>query len=232
MKKISRLPSHVAIIMDGNGRWAAQRGLPRLEGHKVGVDNISRVVEYFGQYRIKYVTLYGFSTENWSRPQDEVKGLLRLLEERIEQMTLELHRRGVRLRHLGRFDRIPHNLQQAIKRAVELTQDNTGLFLGIAFDYGGRGEILDAVRRLVAEDIRPQDIDESLFNSYLYTAGLPDIDLVVRTGGELRISNFLLWQAAYSEYYFTKVLWPDFGERDIRKALLAYSRRQRRFGGL
>ena len=232
MKKINHLPSHVAIIMDGNGRWAEQRGLPRLDGHKVGVDNISRVIEYLGQYRIKYITLYGFSTENWSRPEDEVAGLLSLLAERIEQETLELHQKGVRLRHLGRFDRIPHNLQQAINRAIELTKNNTGMTLSVAFNYGGRGEILDAVRRLVADGIIPEDIDEILFNSYLYTTGLPDVDLMIRTGGELRISNFLLWQAAYSEYYFTKVLWPDFNERDIDKALLSYSQRQRRFGGL
>jgi undecaprenyl diphosphate synthase len=232
MKKISRLPSHVAIIMDGNGRWAEQHGLPRLDGHKAGVDNIPKVVEYLSQYGIKYITIYSFSTENWSRPEEEVKGLLRLLEERVEQETLELHRRGVRLRHLGRLDRIPQNVQQSINRATELTKGNAGIFLGVAFNYGGRGEILDAVRCLIADGITPQDIDERLFNNYLYTAGLPDVDLVIRTGGELRISNFLLWQAAYSELYFTKVLWPDFGERDIDKALLSYSRRQRRFGGL
>ncbi len=146
MKKISRLPSHVAIIMDGNGRWAEQHGLPRLAGHKAGVDNISRVVEYLRQYRIKYITLYGFSTENWSRPDDEVEGLLRLLEERIEQETLELHRNRVRIRHLGRFDRLPHSLQRAINKAVELTENNTGVTLSVAFNYGGRGKILDAVR--------------------------------------------------------------------------------------
>ncbi len=233
MKQISCLPNHIAIIMDGNGRWAERRGLPRPDGHKAGVDNLHRVVEYLdNQYQIKYVTLYGFSTENWNRPEDEVAGLLHMLEERIEREAVELHKNGVRIRHLGRFDRVSHNLQQAIRKAVELTKNNTGMTLGIAFNYGGQGEILDAVRRIVAEGIASQDIDERLFNSYLYTAGLPDVDLVIRTGGELRISNFLLWQAAYSEYYFTKVLWPDFHKRDIDRALLSFSRRQRRFGGL
>ena len=231
MKKVSRLPGHIAIIMDGNGRWAEQRGLPRLDGYRVGVDNIHRVVACLNQYQIKHVTLYGFSTENWSRPEDEVEGLLQLLEERVEKEALELHRNGVRIRHLGRFDRISHGLQQAINKAVELTEDNTGMILGIAFNYGGRREILDAVRRLIAEAITTENINERLFSSYLYTAGLPDVDLLIRTGGELRISNFMLWQAAYSEYYFTEVLWPDFNEQDIDKALLAYSQRQRRFGG-
>ncbi len=232
MRKISHLPTHIAIIMDGNGRWAEQRGLPRLNGHKAGVDNIHRLVERLSQYQIRYVTLYGFSTENWSRPEDEVEGLLHLLEERIDKETVELHRNGVRIRHLGRFDRLPDHLQHAINRAVDLTKNNSRMLLGVAFDYGARGEILDAVRRLVAEGITPDNIDERSFNSYLYTTGLPDVDLVIRTGGELRISNFLLWQAAYSEYYFTKVLWPDFSERDIDRALLSYSRRQRRFGGV
>lgn len=232
MKEISRLPNHAAIIMDGNGRWAERRGLPRLDGHKAGVDNIRRVLEYFNQYHIKFVTLYGFSTENWNRPEDEVEGLLHLLAERIDSEALELHRHGVRICHLGRLDRIPDNVQQAINRAIELTRNNTGMTLGVALDYGGRGEILDAVRRIIAEGVTPSNIDERLFVSYLYTAGLPDIDLVIRTGGELRISNFLIWQTAYSEYYFTKVLWPDFGKRDIERALLSYSQRQRRFGGL
>ena len=231
MEKINRLPSHVAMIMDGNGRWAEQRGLPRLDGHKAGVDNIHTVVECFNRYQIKCVTIYGFSTENWSRPDDEVAGLLRLLGERVDKEARELHRHGIRICHLGRLDRTPRNLQQAIKRAVALTRGNTGLTLSIAFDYGGRAEILDVVRRIIAEGVSAEAIDEGLFNSYLYTAGLPEVDLVIRTGGELRISNFLLWQAAYSEYYFTEVLWPDFGEQDIDQALLSYSRRQRRFGG-
>jgi undecaprenyl diphosphate synthase len=232
MKRIAPLPDHIAIIMDGNGRWAEQRGLPRREGHRAGVKNVSSVVKCLGEYQIKYVTLYGFSTENWNRPEDEIASLLNLLEERIDEETAELHKRGVRLRHLGRLDGLSPSLQQAITRAVVLTQNNTRMTVGLAFNYGGRLEILDAVRCIIAKGIPPQNVDEKLFNSYLYTAGLPDVDLVIRTGGELRVSNFLIWQAAYSEYYFTKVLWPDFGKKEIEEALLAYSQRQRRFGGL
>lgn len=232
MKKITHLPKHVAIIMDGNGRWAEQRGLPRLNGHRAGVKNMRSLIEYLNEYQVKYVTLYGFSTENWNRPEDEVKGLFHILEEAIDKETRELHKIGVRLHHLGRLEELPPELQLAISRAIELTKNNTGMTLSFAFNYGGRIEILDAVRHLIAEGIPPQSIDEKLFNSYLYTTGLPDVDLVIRTGGELRISNFLIWQAAYSEYYFTKVLWPDFGKKDIDKALLSYSQRQRRFGGL
>ncbi len=218
--------------MDGNGRWAEQRGLHRLDGHRAGVKNIRSIIEYLNEYQVKCVTLYGFSTENWKRPEDEVKGLFHLLAEAIDKETRELHKRGVRLRHIGCLDGLSHSLQLAVNRAVELTKNNTGMTLSLAFNYGGRIEILDAVRHLIAEGIPPQNIDEKLFNSYLYTADLPDVDLLIRTGGELRISNFLIWQAAYSEYYFTKVLWPDFGKKDIDKALLSYSQRQRRFGGL
>ena len=232
IKKLTHLPNHIAIIMDGNGRWAKQRGLPRLEGHRAGVENMHSVIEYFIKLQINYLTLYGFSTENWSRPEEEVAGLFLLLEEIIDKETLKLHKRGVRLRHLGQLDRLPENLQLAINRAIELTKNNTGMNLNFAFNYGARTEILDAVRRIIAEGIPSENIDEKLFTSYLYTVGLPEVDMVIRTGGELRLSNFLLWQAAYSEYYFTKVLWPDFDSKEIDKALLAYSQRQRRFGGL
>ena len=232
VNKIVRVPKHVAIIMDGNGRWAQQRGLDRLEGHRAGVENLRSVIECLNEYQIKYVTLYTFSTENWKRPEDEISGLLHLLEEIIDEETVELHKRGVRLRHLGRLDGLTPRLERAVIRAIELTKNNTGMMLSVAFNYGGRAEILDAVRHLIAEGIPPQKIDEKLFNSYLYTAGLPDVDLVIRTGGELRVSNFLMWQAAYSEYYFTEVLWPDFDKKEVEKALLSYSQRQRRFGGL
>ena len=232
VNKIVRVPKHVAIIMDGNGRWAQQRGLDRLEGHRAGVENLRSVIECLNEYQIKYVTLYTFSTENWKRPEDEISGLLHLLEEIIDEETVELHKRGVRLRHLGRLDGLTPRLERAVIRAIELTKNNTGMTLSVAFNYGGRAEILDAVRHLIAEGIPPQKIDEKLFNSYLYTAGLPDVDLVIRTGGELRVSNFLMWQAAYSEYYFTEVLWPDFDKKEVEKALLSYSQRQRRFGGL
>ena len=218
--------------MDGNGRWAGQRGLPRLKGHEAGVENIISVIECLGEYQIKYVTLYGFSTENWSRPKNEVTGLLQLLEEAINKKVLELCKRGVRLRHLGRLEELPQGLQLTINRAIALTKNNSGMTLSLAFNYGGRIEILDAIHRLIAEGISPQNIVEKFVNSYLYTAGLPDVDLVIRTGGELRTSNLLVWQAAYSEYYFTPVLWPDFDKTEVDKALLSYKQRQRRFGGL
>lgn len=232
MKKIARLPNHLAIIMDGNGRWAKQHGLPRLEGHQAGVENIRPIIKCLNQHHIKYVTLYGFSTENWNRPEDEVTGLLHLFEESIDKYVSELHENGIKLRHLGHLEELPQGLQLAINRAIELTKNNTGMTLSFALNYGGRLEILDAIRHIIAEGIPTQNIDERLFNSYLYTAGLPDVDLVIRTSGEFRISNFLMWQAAYSEYYFTEVLWPDFNQKELGKALLAYSQRQRRFGRL
>lgn len=231
-KKITLLPNHMAIVPDGNGRWAEQRGLPRLAGHRAGAENMRRMIEYLNDYPIKCVTLYGFSTENWSRPEEEVSGLFQLLEEFINKHALEIHKRGIKLRHLGRLNELPPSLQLAITRAVELTKNNTGMTLSVAFNYGGRTEILDAIRHLITEGITPQDIDEDLFDSYLYTAGLPNVDLLVRTGDELRLSNFLIWQTVYSEYHFTKVLWPDFGKSDMDRALLSYSQRQRRFGGL
>jgi undecaprenyl diphosphate synthase len=231
-EKITHFPSHIAIIMDGNGRWAERRGLSRIEGHQAGVKNLRPVIEYFNQLKLKYLTVYGFSTENWKRPQEEISGLLNLLEETIDKETNNLHHKGVKIRHLGRLDELPPSLQQAINKAVELTKNNTGMAFSFAFNYGGRSEILDAVRQAIAEGIPPQNIDEKLFNSYLYTADLPEVDLVIRTAGELRLSNFLIWQTAYSEYYFTKVLWPDFSKKEIDKALLAYNQRQRRFGGL
>ncbi len=230
--KLTQFPNHVAIVPDGNGRWAERRGLPRLSGHRVGAENTHRLVKYLNDYPIKYVTLYGFSTENWSRPSTEVSGLFQILEEFINKCVTELHERSIRLRHLGRLHELPEGLQQAINRAVELTQSNTGMTLCLAFNYGGRAEILDAVRRLIAEGISPQNINEELFDRYLYTAGLPSVDLLIRTGDELRFSNFLIWQTAYSEHYLTKVLWPDFRKKDIDKALLSYSQRKRRFGGL
>jgi len=231
-KKITPLPNHVAIVPDGNGRWAEQRGLPRLEGHQAGAKNMWRMIKYLNEYPIKYVTLYGFSTENWNRPGEEVIGLFHLLKEHIEKEMPEIHKRGIRLRHLGRLEELPPSLQITINSAIKLTKNNTGMTLNLAFNYGGRAEIVDSVRRLIADGIPPQKIDEKLFNSYLYTAGLPDVDLVIRTADELRLSNFLIWQSAYSEYYFSKVLWPDFDKKEVDKALLAYSQRRRRFGGL
>ena len=232
MKNPIRLPNHVAFIMDGNGRWARQRGMPRLEGHAAGIQNLRSITKTLYRCGITYITLYGFSTENWNRPKDEVNGLLELLSNAIEEVSLECHKNGIILQHIGRAEELTPGLRQAIDNAIELTKNNTRMTLNFAFNYGGRHEILDAVRSLIADGIPPQKIDEELFNNYLYTAGLPDVDLVIRTGGEIRISNFLMWQAAYSEYYFTPTLWPDFNEAELDKALLDYSQRQRRFGGL
>ncbi len=231
-EKIAQLPNHLAIIMDGNGRWAKQRGLSRSEGHQTGAQNILPIIKYLNQHHIKYVTLYGFSTENWNRPEDEVSGLLYLFEELINEYAAELQENGIKLRHLGHLEGLPQSLQITINKAAELTKNNTRMTLSFALNYGGRLEILDAVRHIIAEGIPVQKMDEKLFNSYLYTAGLPDVDLLIRTGGEFRISNFLIWQAVYSEYYFTEVLWPEFNEKELKKALLAYSQRRRRFGRL
>jgi undecaprenyl diphosphate synthase len=232
MERINALPRHVAFILDGNGRWAAQRGLTRLEGHRAGVKNIRPIIRCLGKHGVDYVTLYAFSTENWSRPEDEVNGIFNILEEVIGRETRELHKNGVKIRHIGRLQGLPEGVQKSVKEAVRLTENNKGMTLGIALNYGGRAEILDAVRCITAEKVLPEDIDERVFNKYLYTAGFPDVDLMIRTSGEMRTSNFLIWQSAYSEYYFTPVLWPDFNEEELEKALLAYSQRQRRFGGL
>lgn len=226
------MPNHVAIIMDGNGRWAKKCGLSRFEGHHAGAENIRRVVEGFAEYGTKYLTLYAFSTENWSRPRKEMQHLFRILGELIDREVQNLHENGIRLRHLGRLDELSKRLQAKVLRAIDLTQNNQAMTLSIAFNYGGRSEILHAVRRIVEDEVPAQEIDETLINRYLDTAGLPEPDLIIRTGGEMRLSNFLMWQAAYSECYFTPTLWPDFGEEEIEKALLDYSRRERRFGGL
>ena len=226
------LPRHVAFIMDGNGRWAEQRGLLRLDGHRAGVKNIRPIIKFLHSNGIKYATLYAFSTENWSRPEDEVNGIFHILEEIIAEESRELHKNGVRLRHIGSLEGLSNKLRESIKNALELTADNTGMTLGVALNYGGRAEIIDAVRRIISNGIRPDELDEKRFRDYLYTADFPDVDLVIRTGGEFRTSNLLIWQTAYSEYYFTPVLWPDFNEEELKKALHAYSQRERRFGGL
>ncbi len=231
MNGISR-PVHVAIIMDGNGRWAERRGLPRLAGHQAGVNRIRTVVSTCAENQVKYLTLYGFSTENWSRPEEEVQGIFNLLEESIDREGAELHRQGIRLLHLGRLSELPQGVQSAIERTCKLTRNNTGMVLNFAFNYGGRTEMVDAMRRLAEEHIPPAEIDEKVFSSRLYTAGMPDVDLLVRTGGELRISNFLLWQSAYAELYFTRVLWPEFTPKQVLRALDSYDQRHRRFGGL
>jgi len=223
-------PRHVAIIMDGNGRWAKKRRLPRLAGHKAGGENIRPVVRIFADHGVNYLTLYMFSTENWNRPRIEVAGLLSLLAKKIDQETQAFHQENIRLVHVGRLDRMSQKLREKVRAAVELTKNNTGLTLCLAFDYGGRDEIVQAARRIASAGIHGDNMDESVFTRYLYSTDIPDPDLVIRTAGESRLSNFLLWQAAYSELYFTPVLWPDFGHKDVEEALSEYKRRQRRFG--
>ena len=223
------LPQHIAIIMDGNRRWAESRRLPPLAGHHAGVKSMRSTVEYLGNHGLKYLTVYGFSTENWSRDPDEVQGLFSLFTEVLNKDTLELNEKNVRLRHVGRLNEIPSEAQKAINSAVDLTSDNTGMTLNFAVNYGGRQEILDAVNRLMKDT--PSQVDESLFRRYLYSDNMPDVDLLIRTGGDLRVSNFLIWQTAYSEFFFTDVLWPDFTVEELDKALEAYANRQRRFGG-
>ena len=225
-------PKHVAIIMDGNGRWAKKRGLPRLVGHRQGVNAAQKAVEIFLEYKIPYLTLYAFSTENWNRPQAEIKGIFKILEERLEEGIKFARESGIRIHHLGKPDGLPQRLQERVKEAMELTKNNSLLTVSIAFNYGGRDEIVEAARSLILDHIPPQDVSEKVLSQHLYTAGIPDPDLIVRTGGEMRLSNFLIWQSAYAEIYFTPVLWPDFNKKEIDKALIVYSQRQRRFGSL
>jgi undecaprenyl diphosphate synthase len=226
------IPVHVAIIMDGNGRWAAIRGLTRIEGHRAGTENIRRIVQTFAKHGIKHLTLYAFSTENWNRPSEEVRGLFDILADVIDREVEKLHKENIKLTHLGSLDGLPKELQKKVRGAIDLTKDNTMMNLNLAFNYGGRADITNAVRRIVEDGIPPQSINESTVARYLYTNGIPDPDLIIRTAGELRLSNFLIWQAAYSEYHYTETLWPDFGEEDVTIALADYSQRQRRFGGL
>jgi undecaprenyl diphosphate synthase len=229
---LAKVPQHIAIIMDGNGRWARMRGLPRLAGHRAGVENIRRVIEGCGEFGVKILTIYAFSTENWQRPPEEVQGLMNILEEVIDERTQEFHRNGVRLRHIGQLEGLSEVLRQKVNYAIDLTKDNTKFTLNIAFNYGGRAEIVDAVRQIVADGVPADKLTESIFGSYLYTTDMPDPDLIIRTAGEMRLSNFLIWQAAYAEYYSTPTYWPDFDKDALYKALLEYSQRERRFGGL
>ena len=223
-------PRHVAIIMDGNGRWATKRGLPRIEGHRAGVEKIRSVLELMDAYNVEYLTLYAFSTENWKRPQDEVSGIMGIIREVIEDETRMLHDRGVRVVHLGRTDRLGPELEQAISRSQELTKDNKGITLSVAFDYGGRSEIVEAVRDIIRSGVAPEDLDEELLSGFLYTKDIPDPDLIIRTGGEYRLSNFLLWQSAYSEFFTTAIPWPELEAQGIKEAFEAYHKRKRRFG--
>ncbi len=229
---VTRVPAHVAIIMDGNGRWARARGWPRVAGHKAGTDNIRRVLQSAADFGVKVLTVYAFSTENWHRPADEVGALMRLLSEAILRNLSDLHANNVQIRHCGRLDGIAPRLQSQIREAVEVTRANQRIVLNVAFNYGGRAEIADALRLIVQEGLGPESITEELIARHLYTSGLPDPDLIIRTGGEYRMSNFLIWQAAYAEYYATATFWPDFGEAELATALEVYSQRDRRFGNV
>jgi len=226
------VPAHVGIIMDGNGRWAKGRGLPRLAGHHAGTENVRPITIACADAGVEVLTIYAFSTENWRRPVDEVHGLMQLLLQRIDKEAAELHRNNVQIRHVGALEGIQPRLADRVRAAVELTRANTGLVLNVAFNYGARQEIARAVRRLLAQGVSADEVTEQLIDQHLDTAGLPDLDLVIRTGGEMRLSNFLLWQAAYAEYYSTPLCWPDFGREALYQAFAEFGQRVRRFGGL
>jgi len=225
-----KLPRHVAMIMDGNGRWALSRGLPRLAGHKAGTENLRRVIRSTVEFGVKYLTIYAFSTENWGRPLEEVRGLMSILEDVIDKELGELHKEGVQLRHIGRLERLPPRLQEKVLEAIEITKNNNRLILNVAFNYGGRDEIVNAIQNIIKDGIPAEEVTDELVSKYLYTAGVPDPDLIIRTSGELRVSNFLIWQAAYSEWYVTPTYWPDFDKEEYRRALEAFANRDRRFG--
>lgn len=231
-----KLPQHIAIIMDGNGRWAKRRGLPRRAGHREGVRAVRRVVKASGEIGIKYLTLYVFSSENWRRPREEVSFLMRLLEETTRKEIEDLNRNNVRLTTIGRFEELPEAAKRVLQEGIDLTSKNSGLTLILALNYGSRIEITDGVRRITQEvkagKLAIDEIKPQLFSQYLYTGPFPDPDLLIRTSGELRISNFLLWQMAYTELYITETLWPDFGKRELFAAILSYQERERRFGAV
>lgn len=218
--------------MDGNGRWAKKRGMRRVAGHRAGTDNLRDIVRACVEFGVKYLTVYAFSTENWSRPKMEVAGLLQIFAETIDRDLGELSEEGAKLLHIGHLDGLPEVLQKKVRHAVEVTKDNDRITFVLAFNYGGRDEIIHAVKQMLRDDVDPDDVDEELVNQYMFTAGIPDPDLVIRTSGEQRTSNFLTWQTVYSEWIFPTVYWPDFGKEELRKAIEAYNQRERRFGGL
>lgn len=225
-----KIPTHVAIIMDGNGRWAKQRGLPRLAGHKQGKENLRRIIKACVDFNIQYLTLFAFSTENWGRPEDEIKGLNQLFMESFADEIAEVVNEGVRILHIGQREGISRELLNRIDQAVETSKNNDRLILSIALNYGSRNEIMHAVRKIVSADIDAADITETTISDALFTAGTPDPDLVIRTSGEQRLSNFLLWQAAYAEWVFPEVYWPDYSREELIKSLEEYAKRNRRFG--
>jgi undecaprenyl diphosphate synthase len=224
-------PYHVGIIMDGNGRWAKARGKTRIEGHQAGTENLRRILESSVEFGVKMLTIYAFSTENWKRAPIEVMGLMSILENVIDRELAKLHQNGVQLRHIGRLERLRPSIREKVKYAIDVTKNNERLILNVAFNYGGREEIVQAVKRVIQEQIPADEITEALLSRYMYTANSPDPDLIIRTSGEFRTSNFLIWQAAYAEYYITPTYWPDFDKAEYYKALDQYCHRDRRFGG-
>jgi undecaprenyl diphosphate synthase len=228
----AHVPRHVAVIMDGNGRWAKERGLSRQAGHRAGTENIRNIIQTFGERGVEVLTLYAFSTENWTRPRREVGALMRLIPRVINREIKELHANGVRLVHIGSLEPLEPKIREKVEQAIDLTKDNTRMTVALAFNYGGRAEIVEAVRRIVSDGVEPHKINEALLASYLYTAEVGDPDLVIRTAGEMRLSNFMLWQSAYAEFYATPTYWPDFNEDEIDRALDAFAQRRRKFGGL
>ena len=223
---------HVALIMDGNGRWAKQRGLPRIEGHRNGVKRVNEIIDTAVEIGLQAVTFYTFSIENWNRPMTEVKALMRILDKYLRSEMNRLHKMNIIFRAVGNIEKLPDNIRKLLRDFEELTKKNTGLVLSSALSYGSRAEIVNAVKKIIKDGVRAKDVDEELFESYLYTAGIPDPDLIIRTSGEMRLSNFLLWQSAYSEFYFTETLWPDFGRKEFIAAINEYKGRERRFGAL
>ena len=226
------IPTHIAIVMDGNGRWAIARGLPRMAGHRAGTENLRSIIQACIEFGIRYLTIYAFSTENWGRPSTEVQGLMRLFESVIDRELQELHDQGVQLRHIGRLDGLKPAFRKKVLQALEYTCDNDRLILNIAFNYGGRDEIVCTIQRMIEDGVKADEVTTDLVKRYLFTSGVPDPDLIIRTAGELRGSNFLIWQGAYSEWYFPPVYWPDFDKEQLRLALEEYSHRERRYGRL
>ena len=229
---LGRLPRHIAIIMDGNGRWAKQRGSPRVEGHRAGIASVREAVETCARLELDALTLYAFSVENWKRPRFEIVTLMSLLKEYLNRELANLLKNDIRFRVVGRMDELAPDVQDELRDAIARTASSRGMLFNIALNYGGRAEIVDAARRAIESGIRPEDLDETRFADFLYTAGQPDPDLMIRTSGEMRVSNYLLWQIAYAEIYVTDTLWPDFRRRDLLEAIVAYQKRDRRYGGL
>ena len=230
LEKLAKVPQHVAIIMDGNGRWAQEKGLPRASGHKAGTENLREVIEASVEFGVKYLTIYAFSTENWKRPKEEIQGLMQIFRTMLDRELQNLHENGVQLRHFGCLDRIEKTLKKKVIQAINLTKENQTLILNVAFNYGGRDEILRAVQSIIEEGLPADEVNEAIFSQHLYSADCPDPDLIIRTSGEYRCSNFLIWQGAYSEWYFTPTYWPDFGKEELHKALAEFNQRERRYG--